>query len=168
MSFIVPHLALIINAGINHNFVRYYLKIIQAYRRTHSKLNSWKSVVVSESGSDEKITTSSCLFWKECLQMETKKILLSKNQAKLNENLNARVHKIANIEKPYYIKNWRSSFHDVDRVNNEQLAEKGNFLKFSSFCAFSPFKQNFASNHNHIWYNWGNIFSISWNVSRED
>ena len=52
MSFIVPHLTLIVNAGINHTFVIYYLTSIQAYRRTYSKINSWKPVVVSESGSD--------------------------------------------------------------------------------------------------------------------
>ena len=40
MSFIVPHLTLILNAGINHTFVSYYLTSMQAYRNIHSKINS--------------------------------------------------------------------------------------------------------------------------------
>ena len=40
MSFIVPHLLLIVNAGINHTFVCYYLTSIQAYSSTHIKMNS--------------------------------------------------------------------------------------------------------------------------------
>ena len=40
MSLIVPHLAFMINAGINQTFVTYYLTTVQAYTRIQKAINS--------------------------------------------------------------------------------------------------------------------------------
>ena len=59
MSFIVPHLALIINAGINLTFVSFYLTIIQAYRGSHIKIAlKNQSLSLKADQKREKITNS--------------------------------------------------------------------------------------------------------------